>query len=118
MAHVRPPRLTEVPPPVLTQHERSALLRATAGGQFRERRDRAILRLFIDTGARLAEVPGLLEEELDLDAGLVRVLGKAGRPRYLSIGKRTVRDLDRYLLARRKHPWPRALSCGSGSSAR
>ena len=103
--HMRPPALADDPPPVLTDSELAALLRVCAGTRFRDRRDRALLRLFIDTGARLAEVSSLGWEDLDLDAGLAVVLGKGGRKRYLSLGKRTVRDLDRYLLARARHEW-------------
>jgi len=84
---------------------------------FAGRRDAAILRLFIDTGARRAEVANLRwtpadpdTNDIDLDAGLVRVLGKGRRERLLSIGMKTVKSLDRYLRLREGHaaaatPW-------------
>ena len=48
--------------------------------------------------------------DVDLDAGLVRVLGKGRRERLLSIGMKTVKSLDRYLRLREDHaaaatPW-------------
>lgn len=102
---MRPPRVAEEPPPVLDEAALAALLRSCAGTRFRDRRDRALLRVFIDTGARLSEVTGLRCADLDLDTGLAAVLGKGGRPRYLALGRRTVRDLDRYLLIRQRHEW-------------
>ena len=38
---------------------------------------------------------------MDLDRGLLRVLGKGRRERILGIGRKTVRALDRYLRLRR-----------------
>jgi site-specific recombinase XerD len=108
MERLRPPRVVEQPPAVLHEHELGALLKTCDGGQsFEDRRDAAILRLFIDTGARLAEVSGLRysasddsSNDVDLDQGLVRVLGKGRRERLLAIGRKTVKALDRYLRVR------------------
>ena len=65
----------------------------------------AILRVFIDTGARRAEVVGLPctqddDNDVDLDNGLLRVMGKGGRALVLPIGHKTVKALDRYLRKR------------------
>ena len=51
------------------------------GNDFEARRDAALLRVFIDTGARLAEVVGLTVEDVDLDTGVIHVLGKGRWPR-------------------------------------
>lgn len=40
---------------------------------------------------------------MDLELGLLQVLGKGRRPRILSIGKRTSRAMDRYLRVRTQH---------------
>jgi len=88
-------------------------LLATCAGRkgFEDRRDCALLLTFIDTGARLAEVAGLrycLEadeaNDVDLDQGVLRVMGKGRRERALAIGRKTVRALDRYIRARAGHP--------------
>ena len=67
--------------------------------------------MFIDTGARLSEVTNLrwmpdddTQDDIDLDQGVIRVLGKGRRERILAIGKNTVRAVDRYLRKRVKHP--------------
>ena len=68
------------------------------------RRDEALIRCFIDTGARRAEILGLTPEALDLDGGSLRVTGKGSRTRLVAIGAQTARALDRYLRARARHP--------------
>ncbi len=112
MARMRPPQIPETPPEVLREEELKALLATCqAGRSFEDRRDYALLRIFVDTGARLAEVAGLrwnpADEETNdvgLDANVLRVLGKGRRPRYLRIGDKTVAALDRYLRVRDRHP--------------
>jgi site-specific recombinase XerD len=51
MARMRPPKIPETPPPVLTDDDLHALLEACEGQAFDDRRDPAILRVLIDTGA-------------------------------------------------------------------
>ena len=109
LAHLRPPAIPETPPPVLSEVELAALLRACHGRDFAAVRDHAILRLFIDTGARLGELAELTLDALDLDERLVRVRGKGGRERHLHLGRKAARDLDRYLRARLGHPWGRCV---------
>ncbi|MCH8809170.1 MAG: phage integrase N-terminal SAM-like domain-containing protein, partial [Proteobacteria bacterium] len=104
MAKMRPPRVPEEPPDVLKEDELRRLLDACSGTTFDDRRDAAILRVFYATGARLAEVAGLRwnpedEEENDvgLDDGVLRVLGKGRRWRFVAIGPKVVKSLDRFL---------------------
>lgn len=104
MARMRPPRLPEEPPPVLRAAELRALLAACERDKaFAGRRDEAILRVFMDTGARRGEVLALGLDDVDLDQGLLRVTGKGARTRLVPIGAQTVRALDRYLRTRAKH---------------
>jgi site-specific recombinase XerD len=104
MEHMRPPRLPEVPPPVLREPQLRALLAACERDKsFAGRRDEAVLRCFMDTGARRGEVLGLRLEDVDLDVGLLTVVGKGSRQRQVAIGAQTVRALDRYLRHRGRH---------------
>lgn len=108
MAQMKPPRIPENPPPLLSEDDLKALLRTCEKGQDLEsRRDAALIRVFVDTGARLAEVANLrwnpgdeTAHDVDLDRGLLRVLGKGRRERLIGIGRKTVRALDRYLRRR------------------
>ncbi len=110
MAKMRPPKVPETLPPVLTDPELRALLEACTGTQFEDRRDTALIRLLLDTGARVAEVANLRLDDLDLDSGEVTVLGKGRRERHLYLGTKAVKAVDRYLRARASHayseePW-------------
>jgi site-specific recombinase XerD len=110
MARMKPPKIPdEEGISVLSPDELRALLKACEGPGFEERRDTSLLMTFLDTGARLAEVANLrLDSEdgpdLDLDGGVVRVLGKGRRSRLLSIGAKATKALDRYLRKRGQHP--------------
>ncbi len=55
------------------------LFKACGGRDFADRRDTALLTMFIDTGARLGELAGLHVDHLDLDVGVALVLGKGRR---------------------------------------
>jgi site-specific recombinase XerC len=118
MAKMRPPQVPEEPPEVLHDDELRRLLATCERGQgFEDRRDTALLRVFIDTGARRAEVAGLrfdpsddANNDVDLDQGILRVMGKGRRERVVGIGAKTVRALDRYLRMRgqsshAREPW-------------
>ncbi len=109
LAHMRPPRLPEAPPPVLRDKELDQLLGVCERDKsFAGRRDHAILMVFIDTGARLGEVAGLTTDDVDLEQGRLRVVGKGRRERTLQLGDAAVAALDRYLnvgrWSRRHHP--------------
>ena len=51
-------------------------------------RDQAMLELFYSSGLRLSELVGLNLDQLDLPAGLVRVLGKGNKVRELPVGRK------------------------------
>jgi site-specific recombinase XerD len=104
MERMKPPRLPEEPPPVLRTAELRALLTACERDKtFAGRRDEAVLRVFMDTGARRGEVLSLGIADVDLEEGLLRVTGKGSRTRIVPLGAQTVRALDRYLRTRAKH---------------
>lgn len=118
MANMRPPKIPETPPPVIRDDALTALLRAAeADKSFAGRRDAALLRVFIASGARLAEIANLrwnpaepTANDVDLDTGLIRVVGKGGRERPIYVGAKAVKALDRYLYLRARHrlaglPW-------------
>lgn len=104
MARTRPPRVAEPETPVIREGDLKALLDACKGRGFDARRDTAILRVFMNTGCRLAEVAGLGVDDVDLDHGEMRVKRKGRREQTLPLGAKTVQALDRYARARRGHP--------------
>jgi site-specific recombinase XerD len=118
MARMKPPQVPEDPPAVLSEDELKRLLATCErGSRFEDRRDAALIRVFIDTGARRAEVANLryipadeTMNDVDLDQGILRVLGKGRRERVVAVGSKTVRALDRYVRMRQRSshadlPW-------------
>lgn len=103
MLKMRPPHIPEVPVAVVTDDQVRALLMTCAGSQFEDRRDNAIIRLFIDTGMRASELAGLRVEDLDLNLCHAWVMGKGRRPRACPFGSRTAQALTRYLRTRKDH---------------
>ncbi len=112
MANMKPPRLPELEVPVLSEEELKRLLATCDKGQdYESRRDAAILRVFIDSGARLGEVTNVRLDpdddetnDVDLEQGVLRVLGKGRRFRLVPLGNKAIRTLDRYLRRRAQHP--------------
>lgn len=103
MARVPSPRVPETPPPVLTDDQVAALLKACAGKSFEDRRALAIIRLLLDTGLRVSELAGLGVADVDFDRGLVSVMGKGRKPRVVPFGAKTSAALDRYQRERARH---------------
>lgn len=103
MINVKPPHVPETEIPVVTDDVLRALLKITDGPSFDERRDTAILRLFIDCGLRLAEVTNLTMDDVDFDLQVVGVIGKGSRPRGVPMSPKTTQAMDRYVRIRKKH---------------
>jgi site-specific recombinase XerC len=101
MDGLAPPKVPDKPPGVLGDDTLSALLRACDGKGFDDRRDMAIIRLFIDTGVRLSE---LTYGSVDLDLQEIAVVGKGRKERSVPFGDRTALAVDRYDRLRRRHP--------------
>jgi integrase/recombinase XerD len=81
------PRVARALPRPLSVDEVLRLLEAPSGDGPIALRDRAILELLYGSGLRISELVGLEVDDLDLDDGAVRVLGKGGREREVPIGR-------------------------------
>jgi integrase/recombinase XerC len=90
----RPKRL----PAVLPEDEVAALVEAPpASGGPLALRDRAFLELLYASGLRVSELTGLDVDQVDLDQGLVRVLGKGRKERVVPFGGPAREALRRWL---------------------
>jgi integrase/recombinase XerC len=95
MVGMKPPQLPDEPPPVLTDDQLRRLLKSCDGRDFTDRRDAAIIRLFIDTGVRVSEAAGImLPNDLDLDDQVVVLLGQGRRQRAVPFGRKTALALE------------------------
>lgn len=86
VAGLRPPRSPKRLPTSLTPDEATRLLDGETGSPEPER-DKAIFELIYSSGLRLAEVVALDPGDVDLRAGLVRVIGKGSKVRVVPVGR-------------------------------
>lgn len=85
-AGVPQPRLPRSLPRPLPVEDVRRLLEAPDEGSPTGVRDRAILELLYGSGLRISELTGLDVDDLDLEEGSVRVLGKGGKEREIPLG--------------------------------
>jgi integrase/recombinase XerC len=88
----------------LTIDEVTALVEAPRDGDLLGLRDRVILETLYSCGIRVSELTGLDVGAVDLDEGLVRVLGKGGKERVVPVGRQARQAVADYLLARKEPP--------------
>jgi integrase/recombinase XerD len=91
------PRQPRLLPQVLTVDEVDLLLRTRGEGSPSSLRDRALLELLYASGLRISEAVGLDRDHIDLEGGLVRVVGKGDRERQVPVGEVAVVWLRRYV---------------------
>ena len=63
-------------------------------------RNRAIVLMFLDTGLRLSELANIQLSEIDFDRGMIKVMGKGSKERFVAVGKKAQKAILRYLLKR------------------
>ena len=85
---VETPKLWKRIPDVLTSSEIEAMIDASKGRGWQAIRDKAILELFYASGMRVSELSNLKLENLDLEIGFVRCIGKGNKERIIPIGRR------------------------------
>ncbi|RKS77858.1 integrase/recombinase XerD [Motilibacter peucedani] len=111
---VRPPSAPKRLPKAVGVAEVEALLEAAgADGSPRALRDRALLEVLYGCGARISEAVGLDVDDVDLDAGAARLLGKGGKERLVPVGRFAREALAAYLVRGR----PALVAHGSGGPA-
>ena len=90
-------------PRVLSPGETERLIEAATGSTPRHLRDRALVELLYGAGLRVSEAVGLEKGAIDLDARVVRVLGKGGKERLVPLGRPAAEAARRYLALGRPH---------------
>jgi integrase/recombinase XerD len=96
-AELDPPRRNRTLPRTLSPAEAERLVEAASGTTPRALRDRALVELLYGAGLRVSELAGLQKSSVDLDARLVRCVGKGSKERIVPIGRQAVQALRRYL---------------------
>lgn len=96
VAELEYPKLRKSLPKYLTLEESAALLQAVSGQN--EKRDYAILMLFLNCGIRRSELVGL--NLTDVYEDRIRVVGKGNKERFVYFGSACRKAIDAYLPVR------------------
>lgn len=96
---LRAPKAGKRLPKSLSPDEASRLMEIEAGDDVAIR-DRAMLELFYSSGLRLSELTSLTLDQLGLDEGIVRVIGKGNKTRIVPVGTQAQSALRDWLVIR------------------
>ena len=92
-----PPKRAPRFPKTLSEADVEALLAAPDTGRPLGMRDRAMFEVLYAAGLRVSELVGMKVFEANLDAGVVRVMGKGSKERLVPLGEEAVDWVRRYL---------------------
>ena len=100
MRNISPPidRRDQVQP--FTQEQVDSIVKAAENSDY-PARNLALVRLLLDTGARVSEIASIKIEQLEMARRCVRVLGKGAKMRDLYFGKKASQHIWRYIRQRR-----------------
>ena len=98
VADLEYPKLRKSLPKYLTMEQSAALLQTVSGQN--EKRDYAILMLFLNCGIRRSELVGL--NLTDVYEDRIRVVGKGNKERFVYFGTSCRKAIDAYLVERNK----------------
>jgi len=91
------PKKEERLPHFFYEEELQELFQATQGDDSMALRNRAILELLYATGIRVSELTSIEQKDLDMRLGIVRVMGKGRKERYVPFGQFAQDALEHYM---------------------
>ena len=97
------PKIGQSLPTVLSIDEIEALIAAIDLSKPAGHRDRAILETLYGCGLRVSELINIKIDDLYLDQGFIRVIGKGDRERLVPIGKKAIKEIEFYFESFRNH---------------
>ncbi len=109
--HLPIPRIEAYLPETLNPQETARLLDAVRGDDPLRIRDRAMLELLYASGLRISELCGARLENLSIEEGFIRVIGKGNKTRIVPVGRQALGAIQTYLSRGR----PALLSKRSGA---
>src|SRR5947207_14266471 len=97
-AQIAMPKIGRSLPRSLTEEEVESLLSAPLVSDPLGNRDRTMLEVLYATGLRVSELVNLRQGQINLNQGVIRILGKGDRERLIPLGEeamRALKDFDR-----------------------
>ncbi|MBP6514150.1 MAG: site-specific tyrosine recombinase XerD [Steroidobacteraceae bacterium] len=96
-AQIAMPKIGRSLPKSLTETEVEALLMAPAVTDPLGHRDRCMLEVLYATGLRVTELVSLHHNQVNLNQGVIRIVGKGNRERLIPLGEEAVRWITDFL---------------------
>ena len=90
------PKLWKRVPEVMSQSEVESVIDAAQGKGWQAVRDRAVLELFYASGMRVSELSNLKMENMNLEVGYVRCIGKGSKERIIPVGQKARDAIQKY----------------------
>jgi integrase/recombinase XerD len=103
LARISNPKLPKHLPSVLTHEEVMEMMNCIDLSKIAGERDKTILMLLYGSGLRVSELVSLEVNDLFLEEGIIKVLGKGNKERLVPIGEKTIRQVELYLQYYRRH---------------
>ncbi|MDD5465905.1 MAG: site-specific tyrosine recombinase XerD [Candidatus Omnitrophica bacterium] len=91
------PKLWKKVPDTLSLNEVEALIGQPQARDRQGARDKAILETLYATGMRVSESTDLKTNNVNLDIGFLRCIGKGNKERIIPLGKKAIQSIKRYL---------------------
>lgn len=95
-ANVIVPEPSRLLPRFLTPHEVEQILGAPDTNSWKGIRDRALLELLYATGLRVSELVALTLDNISIDRGVIRCIGKGSKQRYIPVGRSAILWLGKH----------------------
>ncbi len=96
------PKLWKKIPETLSLNEIEAILAVPNTRKKQGIRDKAILETFYATGMRVSEIVNLKLEDVNMEVGFVRCIGKGNKERVIPLGKKAIESINHYVLKSRQ----------------
>ncbi len=100
---LKPPKVTRKVVSTLSDEEIRAILNVFSTSPS-DARNQTLFMLLIDTGLRISELVNLKMDDVHMDEGYLKVMGKGKKERIVPIGNNAQRTLQRYLFRFRPKP--------------
>jgi integrase/recombinase XerC len=104
LAQIRTPKQEKRLPKCLDLEQVQKLLDAPGDADVLSARDKAMLEVLYSSGIRVSELVELKMSDLDLNEGVLRVLGKGRKERLTPIGSQAIKALQKYFEYRNADP--------------
>ena len=101
---LKPPKVVRKVVSTLSDEEIRAILNSFGTHLPTDARNQALFMILLDTGLRIGELTNLKMEDVHMDEGYLKVLGKGKRERIVPIGNNAQKVLQRYLFRFRPKP--------------